>query len=648
MSKIEEGSVKNLISNDDQKIIAVGTETDINNIKKEDKLDFDQFKQLYTHLIDSKCIADYGSIEDKDLWEDAAKDLFLQTKMYIPSEEDKPDKEPLETRKVEESKELTEGAINWDYGIDSFAYFDSTNNKSHLPVPKDISNCNIGDEIHLNGNTFKKISDNKWEKHSRQDHVLSGDKTDDDIQQIVDSTYLHYNDEPEYIKRARERLSETKLIEDDSKEYDIDTITSEMKTYIKERGIDLDVLKSYSYYGIGDKIRLVIHELLSEFKYKDLEYGVDLDYTLDNKLEFTAEIIKTVEESKENLNATEFVKLVDKLKAMDLWDGRDETFKDAVEKYYSILDTQSKLQEVSTTNKITEQPVYDNKPSEQRYKELIEKCFDWIDKHISADDYNHMLDDLEITPAQFDSIIIDPAKYERVLTKALIWIMDHTSDEKDTINNQLELTPEEIEFFGVTFDSDLRESYTDKDITNAIKAVSSNDKGIITDDSILKPKLQEDKFFNLYKSFDDLYGINKMNPKELIEFFDDLKKMNRISDKDYNVMIDYANNWQSLIDKTGYMSTTTNESKEIKTEDQYEAERRKGRPNLDKIAKEIFEYDDYYIDIIDNYKDEWEFVKDNIAEVAAEYNLKEQAAEEVMRKIYSMAKQHSKEVNGND
>ncbi|MGN1031950.1 MAG: hypothetical protein ACI4PU_00670, partial [Intestinibacter sp.] len=312
---------------------------------------------------------------------------------------------------------------------------------------------------------------------------------------------------------------------------------------------------------------------------------------------------------------------------------------------------------------------YDNEPSEERYKELVEKCFDWIDQHINADDYHHMLDDLEITSKQFDVNKVNPTKYEKVLTKALIWIMDHTSDEKDTINNQLELTPEEIEFFGITFDSDLRESYTDKDITNAIKAISGNDKGIITDDSIydivekitgisdinqmpeelidrvksfLKPKLQEDKFFNLYKSFDDLYSISKKDPKELIEFFNDLKKMNRISDKDYNIMIDYANNWQSLIDKTGYNSEIVEESKEVKTEDQYEAERRKGRPNLDKIAKEVFEYDDYYIDIVNNYKDEWDFVKDNVAEVAAEYNLREQAAEAVMRKIYKMAKDANK------
>lgn len=79
--------------------------------------------------------------------------------------------------------------------------------------------------------------------------------------------------------------------------------------------------------------------------------------------------------------------------------------------------------------------------------------------------------------------------------------------------------------------------------------------------------------------------------------------------------------------------------KEKKQEDQYEMERRKGRPNLTAIAKEVFEYDDYYINVVDNFKSEREFIIEHIAEVAAEYNLKEQAAWAVMEKIYKMAKE---------
>ena len=123
-----------------------------------------------------------------------------------------------------------------------------------------------------------------------------------------------------------------------------------------------------------------------------------------------------------------------------------------------------------------------------------------------------------------------------------------------------------------------------------------------------KTTLEEDKFFNLYQSFNNLYGINKMNPSELIEFINDLKKMNRISDKDFNVMNDYANKWQDLINKTGYESNIVDESKEVKTEDQYEAERRRGVPPIKRIAEqEVYDNEEWYKEHINDYLDITDF-----------------------------------------
>lgn len=96
--------------------------------------------------------------------------------------------------------------------------------------------------------------------------------------------------------------------------------------------------------------------------------------------------------------------------------------------------------------------------------------------------------------------------------------------------------------------------------------IENYEKEMKSDDKINESVLEEDKFFNLYQSFDNLYGINKMNPKELIEFINDLKKMNKISDKDFNIMNNYANKWQDLINKTGYASNTADESKSVKKE----------------------------------------------------------------------------------
>ena len=151
-----------------------------------------------------------------------------------------------------------------------------------------------------------------------------------------------------------------------------------------------------------------------------------------------------------------------------------------------------------------------------------------------------------------------------------------------------------------------------------------------------KTTLEEDKFFNLYQSFNNLYGINKMNPNELIEFINDLKKMNRISDKDFNVMNDYANKWQDLINKTGYESNIVNESKEVKTEDQYEAERRRGVPPIKRIAEqEVYDNEEWYKEHINDYLTD--FVNKNIYEIASEYNLRDTKAEEACKEIYKLA-----------
>ena len=153
-----------------------------------------------------------------------------------------------------------------------------------------------------------------------------------------------------------------------------------------------------------------------------------------------------------------------------------------------------------------------------------------------------------------------------------------------------------------------------------------------------KTTLEEDKFFNLYQSFNNLYGINKMNPSELIEFINDLKKMNRISDKDFDVMNDYANKWQDLINKTGYESNIVNESKEVKTEDQYEAERRRGVPPIKRIAEqEVYDNEEWYKEHINDYLDITDFVNKNIYEIASEYNLRDTKAEEACKEIYKLA-----------
>lgn len=100
---------------DDQRVLEVSTEVP-EKAKVDDKEDFENYKVLYKGAIDDKCIELYGSCDDEKLWEDTAKELFLQATLYVPEEDKKADgelvekKEPVkESRRVIKHNKITEG-----------------------------------------------------------------------------------------------------------------------------------------------------------------------------------------------------------------------------------------------------------------------------------------------------------------------------------------------------------------------------------------------------------------------------------------------------------------------------------------------------------------------------------------------------------
>ena len=101
---ITEGNVYELV--DEQPIVEIGVETDLKQINKDEKDDFTKFKELYKGVIDMKCTQDYGTCDDKALWDDIAKELFLKSKNYVPAQDEKAE-HTIEEAKLEESKELS-------------------------------------------------------------------------------------------------------------------------------------------------------------------------------------------------------------------------------------------------------------------------------------------------------------------------------------------------------------------------------------------------------------------------------------------------------------------------------------------------------------------------------------------------------------
>lgn len=830
---LTEGNIQNI--DDENVTVAVSTDVpkELDKVEKDDKQSFEEFKTLYKDVITMKCKQDFGDCEDQKLWEDAAKELFLQSKNYILDGEEFKSKEDLQEEPKKEKK--TENVI-------------------------------------VTPQVIKENNENEF------DNIKPGD---------------------EFINDSGSKIVMLEPTETDEYNFKI------INTNTNEE-------------GTGKFSCTFMRDLLKDNHYKKVESS-ELDESINN-------------EPKNELNATEFVSLIDNLKKMDLWDDKDETFKDAVEKYYSILDTQSKLKNEGTIlseeqlkeeadspefkyqlldrlksdceyflkagnrnekhlwagnvddqiakmkelwNSLEEKPEWLSMEDIENYEKEMKqdtveeskieeikttsentKTYDAIDyfwqdediktiqeligeaANVSIDEKDKAVLNIKAPQTKYinggiingSDVLIDAiteyvhkqypeleikvinsgttfilqdkvtwkskkditeeskkiqesqaseytlqqniveeaydisyhlAEYDKVLrndndtycvkvenrtaqteTKWLVvdkayiekmkelennykqqvdednkieesyrvhWIYIDKKDNKHSASKGHFLTIEEAQAFvnelkkksisqqgpvdepeiktesksleegakedlGIEPESDeeAEDTLTESvNIGDKVKILNSNElhnnkQGEVTyiDDDIItvkldngrsfnydknqvqkieegvkeKTTLEEDKFFNLYQSFNNLYGINKMNPSELIEFINDLKKMNRISDKDFNVMNDYANKWQDLINKTGYESNIVNESKEVKTEDQYEAERRRGVPPIKRIAEqEVYDNEEWYKEHINDYLDITDFVNKNIYEIASEYNLRDTKAEEACKEIYKLA-----------
>lgn len=152
-------------------------------------------------------------------------------------------------------------------------------------------------------------------------------------------------------------------------------------------------------------------------------------------------------------------------------------------------------------------------------------------------------------------------------------------------------------------DKNKKESLNNNSIKKGIKDTLKRDNGIYTDDSIY----------------------------DFIEAVTGIKNIDDIPEDVYNKVAKVANELLNTNFKT--------ESKI--QEDQYENERRKGRPNINKIAEtEFYDNQDWYIQHIKDYKNEDDFIEKEKIEIASEYNLTETRSELVCKQIYQLAKEN--------
>ena len=135
-----EGIVYNLDTEvSDDTVVEVGTDVVETKVEKTDKDSFEEFKELYKGVIDMKCVQAFGTAEDKTLWEDTAKEMFIKSKQYVPEIETKVSGElSLKTESINNFKNIpnhsdvlevddiaefinTENREQWDYCVEDLS-----------------------------------------------------------------------------------------------------------------------------------------------------------------------------------------------------------------------------------------------------------------------------------------------------------------------------------------------------------------------------------------------------------------------------------------------------------------------------------------------------------------------------------------------
>lgn len=604
-AKLEEGNIKTIDNEQEVEDITVAVNTEVPDevakIEKDDKQAFEEFKEMYKGVIDIKCRQDFGDCEDEKLWEDTAKELFLQSKNYILVGDEYKAKEDLDDHleKIEESKEIITEDIDEGNSIFEMKF--------------DCSNTDVfGEGEDLYNTVGAKVAE-------IAEKIKSG-RLDGAIMDINGNKIGSYGVGYEGVMSA---LDESKEVITEARENDIETRINTVKEW--KQKVE-DAVEAEDLEAIVDDI-LEFAEDIKDINFAGEDLYSGMSSVLDNgdaEARGPVTYVRSVKRDMQNI-------------LDDFIDNYEQAFEE------ESLE-ESKVEEaIVGKNEYTDEDeaaYYRNKELYAhsclaRHRDAMEKAREaCIKKGIKLESKTFTEEDIEKTIKEYlvktNGIFTDDSIYDIVeelcgesdiekMPKDLVdqvtakVYKDNKIEEKRTLSqaeiDQLRKNMRQVLKDHGKFDNDEElEDYIEEFMPMWIEAQENLGEPVILDES------DNEEFKNKYsKSFKVWKEANpNKSDEEIIAI---------LKAKQYN----------------GELKES--EQKEIKTEDQYEMERRKGRPNLNEIAKELFEYDDYYIDVVDNFRSEREFIIEHIAEVAAEYNLKEQAAWAVMEKIYKMAKE---------
>ena len=591
LNKLNEGKMVDVQEGQNLKVAEVSKELPKNaKIEKDEKQSFEDYKTMYKDVITQKCIEDYGVDTDTKLWEDTAKELYLKSKTYIPTGEEKPEEVLV---KKEESKSLKE-----------------SKNPEDLTTIEEIEEYinNIQDK-HTKNILHYILEDEKQQENPNIGYLTMAIRKVSEVENNREKKTEDFNDNTKFLTHILNGV--IKDIQDKfnviaTAEFDTNNTNSVVVTL---KGNTMDLIDATSY------LSKTIRNDNVDFRFDD---------TIKNNT-VQCYITPKTEESKLQENNTDLeyrYMLLDRLKQdceyflgngngnaeHSLWaKDIDEQIAKMKELYNSFADNEK-------PEWITIEDINDYEKKMKALKDSKEKKTEVTERDLSKDlfqdeanrrIYNRLIN-LDVYLEQLkraienndtDSIIANKSKI-----KSNVAYLIPALNIKGNVNGLTDYLK--------TTDFDFENNF--KETADLLKDLNNEDKK--EESAISDYTLSEIK--KIIDSNGNDFTIKIVNSNEDVE----TKTLNIDREDLINIYNVLGGNKDSL------------------QEDQYENERRRGKPSIKKIAEtEFYDNQDWYIQHIKDYSDEEDFIKKEIAEISEEYNLKEDTARSVCKEIYGLA-----------
>ena len=726
---LNEGYLSKLDDNNETLISAVDVDNidKYSKIEKDDKQSFEDFKTQYKGVIDMKCTQDYGNCEDKDLWEDCAKELFLTSKNYLlqGDEYKAPDLEKkTENKQLTESNDINVGDeyIN-DYGAkitileptkDGEYQFKVTNTKTGVEGDV-LATRSMKHVLDMNG--YKKVeSKNSSDRYQLRkfpsEQEYKGEwgaydtKEDKFVQKgsryVMKAAIIDLNRKDS--KTAEEKMKEgwrAVVYNANNKEalYDYDPFEGFEESLLEKK--QENKLQLESRDRVAENLSKFIYDLTTD---KDTEtYGETAwSGNQPTKMGNGVTVYEVYKNGKSNYTIDDIKKaVIERFPELDVYGTAYNSIL-----FYKPQKTESKLQEdtvkFTLNTNLNESNIdkYNTIPEIKNRLREINKQLAYIRRRDSVSlsigteqeqeelrsekaKLNGRLRKLRNNAVDMDKMTPEQQKEFKQRLKDLDLLDDDESNlqsaiqsyrnhyiqefesytKKEENNTNLEYNymlldrlRSDCEYFlgnGNRNEKDLWAGSVDAQINEMKKiwnSLKEKPEWLTMEDINNYEKLMKDKKAirqskNLIKKYNKELKDSKKEESVVSDYtLNEIKKVIDSNGNDFTIKIVNSNdNTQTKtlnIDREDLISVynVLGGNKDSLQEDQYENERRRGKPSIKKIAEtEFYDNQDWYIQHIKDYKDVNDFIQQEIFEIASEYNLKEDTAIQVCKEIYNLA-----------